>query len=145
MRWDVTAHPLFDGTFSTAAVASAAHALVAQLHDEAMATIAALADNWDQPVQDAPAEEVDELTYREPATWSVVEDEDDQYGEDGEDEVRVLQLTDLPPLLLRPRPAAGNVTARVEQPEPTTARELALAATDEFAVPTSSDRQLAAL
>jgi hypothetical protein len=116
MRRDVTGQPLFDGTFSTAAVASAASALVQRLHDEAMATIAALADNWDKPVQAAPAGEVDEpVTYRDPATWSVVDDEDDQYGEDEDDEIRVLPLTDLPALLLRPRPAAGNVTARVEQ------------------------------
>ena len=146
MTVDVTPHPLFDGTFSSAAVASAAHALVARLHDEAMATIAGLADNWDQPVDELPAVEDDEpVTYREPATWSVVDDEDDQYGEE-DDDVRVLPLLVLPAILPRPRPVAPNVTARV-QPEPNTAHGVALAtaATDEFAAPGADDRQFAAL
>ena len=64
MAVDVTAHPVFDGTFSLDAVASAAHALVDQLHDEAMTTIAALAASWDQPAGDVAAEESDEpVTY----------------------------------------------------------------------------------
>jgi len=127
----VTAQPLFDGTFSTDAVASAAHALVQQLHDEAMATIAAVADSWDQPVQDAPAAtDREPVTYRDPATWSVAMDEDehDDQDDDQDGEVRVLRLVELPPLLLRPRPvtvASAN------------------AVTDEFDVP--SDRQYAAL
>lgn len=47
MTAGVTAQLLFDGTFSTDAVASAGHRLVQQLHDEAMATIASLAETWD--------------------------------------------------------------------------------------------------
>jgi hypothetical protein len=140
---DVTAQPLFDGTFSIDAVASTAHAVVAQLHDEAMATIAALADTWDQPVEDAPAVEVEEpVTYREPATWSVADEEDELPAEEeDEDEVRVLPVLELPPLRLRPRPAATNVTARLGAAETAAAD----AATDEFAVPTEGRRQFVAI
>jgi hypothetical protein len=100
----VSAQPLFDGTFSLDAVASVASARVAQLHDEAMATIAALADTWDAPLQPAPATQDGEpVTYREPATWSVEPDEDELYPEEDDDEVRVLPLAALPPLLLHPR------------------------------------------
>ncbi|WP_216870517.1 hypothetical protein [Modestobacter excelsi] len=142
----MTAQPLFDGTFSIDAVASTAHAVVAQLHDEAMATIAALADTWDQPVEDAPAAvEVDEpVTYREPASWSVA-DEDDELpaeDEDEDDEFRVLPVLELPPLLLRPRPSATNVTARLGAAETAAAD----AATDEFAAaPTQGRRQFVAI
>jgi len=135
----VTAQPYFDGTFSSEAVASAAHALVAQLHDEAMATIAAIAENWDRPVEDAPLVAEPPLTFRDPATWSAQDDEDEYPAEDDDedqDAVRVLPLMDLPVLLPRPRPAV-NVTARVEPPT----ADLASAATDEFAVP--QDRELA--
>jgi hypothetical protein len=97
----VSAQPLFDGTFSLDAVASAAAARVAQLHDEAMATIAALADTWNTPVQPGPVAG-EPVTYREPATWSVEPDEDELYPEEDDDEVRVLPLAALPPLLLRP-------------------------------------------
>src|SRR3954470_11339971 len=98
MTEDVTAQPLFDGTFSTEAQVTAGHALVDQLHDEAMATIAALAENWDKPVEDAPAvEDDDPVTFHDPATWSVQDDEDD--------EVRLLQPFELPALLPRPRQA----------------------------------------
>ena len=135
------AQPLFDGTFSIDAVASTAHAVVAQLHDEAMATIAALADTWDQPVEDAPAAvEVDEpVTYREPATWSVADDEDESLEEEDDDEV--LPVLELPPLLLRPRPTATNVTARLGAVETAAAD----AATDEFAAPTQGRRQFVAI
>ena len=121
----MTAQPYFDGTFTSEAVASAAHALVAQLHDEAMATIAALAENWDQPAAEIAAVEDQPVTYRDPATWSVQDDE-----------VRVLPLMELPALLPRPRPAV-DVTARVQPVE-----DAAGALTDEFAV-TPEDRQLA--
>jgi len=134
----VTAQPYFDGTFTSEAVASAAHALVAQLHDEAMATIAALAENWDQPAAEIAAVEDQPVTYRDPATWSVQDDEDEHPAEDdgADDEVRVLPLMELPALLPRPRPAV-DVTARVQPVE-----DAAGALTDEFAV-TPEDRQLA--
>ena len=142
---DVTAHPVFDGTFSLDAVASAAHALVDQLHDEAMTTIAALAASWDKPADDdVAAEESDEpVTYTDPATWSVEDDSDDQYGdEDEDDEVRVLPVVELPALRPQLRRAAANVTARVEQrPVSAAARALAGAPTDEFGVPAQDDRQ----
>ena len=141
MTEHVTEHPLFDGTFSLDAVASAAHALVARLHDEAMATIATLADTWDSPDQDTPAAEADEpVVYRDPATWSVADDEDDQHHEEEDDEVRVLPPVDLSALLRR-RPAADNVTARVDQASVASAEELARAATDEFAAPDHRVRQ----
>jgi hypothetical protein len=153
----VTAQPLFDGTFSSAAVASAAHALVDRLHDEAMATIAELADSWGRPAEELPAVEHDEpVTYREPATWSVRDDEDDedgdgngdgngdgQYGE--EDDVRALPLPALPALLPRPRRVAANVTVRREPHPAVHVPGLATAATDEFAVPSEDDRRFAAL
>jgi len=135
----VTAQPLFDGTFSIDAVVSTAHAVVARLHDEAMATIAALAETWDQPVEEAPAVEADEpVTYREPATWSVADEEDEPAAEDDED---VLPVLELPPLLLRPRPAGTNVAARLGAAE----TEAADAVTDEFAVPTEGRRQFVAI
>jgi hypothetical protein len=143
----VTAQPLFDGTFSIDAVASTAHAVVARLHDEAMATIAALAETWDQPVEEAPAVEADEpVTYREPATWSVADEEDEPAAEDDEDdeddEVRVLPALELPPLLLRPRPAGTNVTARIGGAESAAAD----AQTDEFAAaPGDGRRQFVAI
>ncbi|WP_166503353.1 hypothetical protein [Modestobacter italicus] len=137
----MTAQPLFDGTFSIDAVASTAHAVVARLHDEAMATIAALAETWDQPVEEAPAVEADEpVTYREPATWSVADEEDEPAAEDDEDDV--LPVLELPPLLLRPRPAGTNVTARLGAGE----RAAADAATDEFAAaPSGGRRQFVAI
>ena len=136
----MTAQPLFDGTFSIDAVASTAHAVVARLHDEAMATIAALAETWDQPVEEAPAVEADEpVTYREPATWSVADEEDEPAAEDDEDDV--LPVLELPPLLLRPRPAGTNVTARFGA----AATEAADAVTDEFAVPAEGRRQFVAI
>jgi hypothetical protein len=133
MTVDVTAQPLYDGIFSIDAVAAAGHALLDQLHDEAMATIAALAENWDQPADEdqlPTAVEGDEpTTWSDPETWSIQDDEDD--------EIRVLQPFELPALLLRPR-QVENVPALVEGP----AEELvddaarsASAATDEFAVP----------
>ena len=146
MSVDVTAQPLFDGTFSIEAVAAAGHSLLDRLHDEAMATIAALAENWDQPVDGAPAVEDDEpVTYRDPASWSVADDEDEGYPDD-EDDIRVLQREEMPALL--PRPAVANVAARVEQqPVDDIADDavvLADAATDEFAVPAEGDRQFVA-
>jgi hypothetical protein len=133
---------LFDGTFSTEAVAAAGHAVVDRLHAEAMATIASLAENWNEPAEDTPAVEGDApVAYEDPATWSV-EDEDD-------DEIRVLQAFELPALLARPRPAA-----RVETPallpaddEDALALETVDAVdTDQFAVParTGDDRRFVA-
>jgi hypothetical protein len=137
---DVTAQPLFDGTFSIDAVASTAHAVVARLHDEAMATIAALAETWDQPVEEAPAVEADEpVTYREPAPRSVADEEDEPAAEDDEDDV--LPVLELPPLLLRPRPAGTNVAAPLGAAQ----TEAADAVTDEFAVPTEERRQFVAI
>jgi hypothetical protein len=147
MRVHVTAQPLFDGTFSVEAVAAAGHSLLDRLHDEAMATIAALAENWDQPVDNAPAVEDEEpVTYRDPATWSAQDDEDEGYPLDEDDDIRVLQREEMPALL--PRSAAANVAARVEQqPVEDVADDavvLADAATDEFAVPAEGDRQFVA-
>jgi hypothetical protein len=147
MSVDVTAQPLFDGTFSIEAVATAGHSLLDRLHDEAMATIAALAENWDQPVDDAPAVEDEEpVTYRDPASWSVEDDEDEGYPADEDEDIRVLQREEMPALL--PRSAAANVAARVEQqPVEDVADDavvLADAATDEFAVPAEGDRQFVA-
>ena len=86
---------LFDGTFSTEAVAATGHALVERLYDEAMATIAALAENWDSPVEEQPAVTDEEpVAFVEPATWSTADDED-------EDDVRALRAFDLPALLPR--------------------------------------------
>jgi hypothetical protein len=123
----VTAQFLFDGTFSTEAVAATASALVQRLHDEAMATIADLADNWDhQPVTDEPAVDADEpVTYRDPASWSAADDEDERYEAEEE---RVLPMPVLPALLRRPRAAAAAVAA---------------AATDEFDAPVTGERHLA--
>jgi hypothetical protein len=147
MSVDVTAQPLFDGTFSIEAVAAAGHSLLDRLHDEAMATIAALAENWDQPVDGAPAVEDDEpVTYRDPASWSVEDDEDEGYPADEDDDIRVLQREEMPALL--PRSAAANVAARVEQQSVEAVADdavvLADAATDEFAVPAEGDRQFVA-
>jgi hypothetical protein len=111
MRVHVTAQPLFDGTFSIDAVASTAHAVVAQLHDEAMATIATLAETWDEPV------------------------------EEEDDDVRVLPVLELPPLVLRPRPAATNVTARLAA-DPASPAD---AVTDQFSAPVPERRQFVAL
>ena len=109
MRSGVTAQLLFDGTFSTDAVASVGHQRVQQLHDEAMATIASLAETWGRPAEeDAPAPAEAPLTYRDPATWSVVDDEDDRYGDD---DVLLLPRVELPALLLRSRRAATGELA----------------------------------
>ena len=140
----VTAQLPWDGTFSSDAVATAGLALVARLHDEAMATIAALAEGRVPPAEDGAAEDEEPVTYREPATWSVP-DEDDEYAfeadGDDEDEVRVLPRVALPALLPRPRPAAPQAGVPDEQrPD---ADVLASAATDEFAVPAPGMRQLA--
>ena len=88
---------LFDGTFSTEAVAATGHALVERLYEEAMATIAALAENWDSPVVDEPAVEDEEpVALVEPATWSAT-DEDDA------DDVRALAAFELPALFPQAR------------------------------------------
>ena len=85
---------LFDGTFSTEAVAATGHALVERLYDEAMATIAALAENWDSPAQEPAEAPVDEpVAFVEPASWSAADDD--------EDDVRALGAFDLPVLLTR--------------------------------------------
>jgi hypothetical protein len=102
---DVTAQPLFDGTFSTDAVAAAGHALLEQLHQEAMATIAALAENWDQPDQPsaaAAAADDEPTTWSDPETWSVEDEEDDEHA------VRLLQRFELPAVL--PRTAAPRLS-----------------------------------
>jgi hypothetical protein len=146
MTVDVTAQPRYDGTFSIDAVAAAGHSRLDQLHDEAMATIAALAENWDQPAdEDQPptAVEGDEpTTWSDPATWSVDEDDEDDA------EIRVLQPFELP-ALLRPR-QAGNVTTVIEGPAEGPVDDAAASAsavTDEFAVPARAedDRQFVAV
>jgi hypothetical protein len=126
---DVTAQPLFDGTFSTDAVAAAGHALVDHLHQEAMATIAALAENWDQPEQ-PPAAEADDgpTTWSDPETWSVEDEEDDA------DAVRLLPRRELPSLLPRQRPTAAVLSLVGWQPSDEAASPVADAATDELAV-----------
>jgi len=127
---DVTGQPLFDGTFSTEAVAAAGAALLDQLHAEAMATIAALAEHWDRPVEDtATAEAEAPVAYEDPATWSVEDDEDD------DDEVRVLQPFELPALPLSRR-AAFVATAPVA--EPAEALPVDSIDTDQFAVPAAA-------
>jgi hypothetical protein len=119
MRDHVTAQLLWDGTFSTEAVAAAGLARLDQLHAEAMATIAALAENWDQPADparpagtDHPAG--DEATsWSDPESWSAEDDELPAEDDDEADEAPVLVLAalpPLPPLLRRPR-LAPNVTA----------------------------------
>ena len=146
----MTAQLLFDGTFSIDAVSATAHAVVQRLHDEAMATIADLADHWGSPAEDAPVEVTPEpLTYQDPASWSVQDDEDEYRYDDGDDDrdddgddVLVLPMPQLPALLPRPRPAV-NVTARVDGPD--AARALAGAATDEFEVPAADDRRFASV
>jgi hypothetical protein len=126
---DVTGQPLFDGTFSSEAVAAAGAALLDQLHAEAMATIAALAEQWDKPVEEtATAEDEAPVAYEDPATWSV-EDEDD------DDEVRVLQPFELPALPL-PRRAAFVATAPAA--EPAEALPVDSIDTDQFAVPAAA-------
>jgi hypothetical protein len=146
MTVNVTAQPLYDGTFSTDAVAAAGHLLLDQLRDEAMATIAALAENWDRPADEAQppvAVEGDEpTTWSDPETWSVDDDEDDA-------EVRMLQPSELPALLLRPR-RARNLTARVGEPAEDRVDDAvvsASAATDEFALPSGAenDREVIAV
>jgi hypothetical protein len=100
---DVTAQPLFDGTFSTDAVAAAGHALLEQLHQEAMATIATLAENWDKPDQPSvPVTDDEPTTWSDPETWSVEDEEDDG------DAVRLLQRFELPSLL--PRTSAPRLS-----------------------------------
>ena len=89
--------PLFDGTFSTEAVAAAGHALVEQLFDEAMATIAALAENWDSPDVEPVVEDEEPVALVEPASWSVTDDD--------EDDVRALTAFELPALLPHARRA----------------------------------------
>ena len=123
MYGDVTAQLLFDGTFSSDSVASAAHALVARLHDEAMATIAELAEHWDSPLPELPVED-EPVVYREPATWSIVDDEDDALASAEDEDVRVVPQLDLPALLPRPRTTPSGLAGL-----------LATATTDEFAVP----------
>ena len=115
----MTLLPLFDGTFSTDAVADAGLALLDQLHDEAMATIASLAENWDRPA-DAEAELVEDdeaTTWSDPETWSAEDDDladdlddglDDDLERDDDEQVRRVPLSALPSLLtVRPRRAAG--------------------------------------
>jgi hypothetical protein len=131
---DVTGQPLFDGTFSTEAVAAAGTALLDQLHAEAMATIAALAEHWDQPVGETAAVEHEApVAYEDPATWSV-EDEDDE-DEDEDDEVRVLQPFELP---ARPLPRRAAFVATAPAAEPAEALPVDSIDTDQFAVPAAA-------
>jgi len=122
--------PLFDGTFSTEAVAAAGHALLDQMHQEALATIAALADNWDQP-DESPVAVVDDepTTWSDPETWSVEDEEDDA------DAVRLLQRFELPSLLPRQRPAAATLSLVGSQPSDEDVAASTGAVTDELAVP----------
>ena len=117
----MTLLPLFDGTFSTDAVADAGLALLDQLHDEAMATIAALAENWDRPAgaEVQLVEDDEATTWSDPETWSAEDDDlehdlehdldDDLDADQGrDDEVRRVPLSALPSLLpLRPHRAAA--------------------------------------
>jgi hypothetical protein len=135
----VTVQPLFDGTFSTEAVAAAGHALVDQLHQEALDAIAALAENWDQPEQPALVAEDEATTWSDPETWSVDDEDDDA------DAVRLLQRFELPSLL--PRPAAAKLVLVESQPDEPAAEadDVTSAATDEFAVPATEDREYVAV
>jgi hypothetical protein len=121
------------------------------LHDEAMATIAALAENWDRPAdEDQPPVAVEDdgpTTWSDPETWSIEDDEDIVDDED-DSEIRVLQPFELPALLLRPR-QPGKVTAPIDKPAEAPVDDTAVSAsadTDEFAVPTGAegDRQFIA-
>ena len=133
---DVTAQPLFDGTFSTDAVAAAGHALVDQLHQEAMAAIAALAENWDQPDEPPVAVADDEpTTWSDPETWSVENEEDD------EEAVRLLQRFELPSLLSRPHPAAPILSLVGSQPSDEDLAASDGVATDELAVQAADEPQ----
>jgi hypothetical protein len=144
---DVTGQPLYDGTFSTEAVAAAGHALVEQLHQEAMAAIAALAENGYEPAaEDQPplAGQDDESTaWSDPESWSA-EDEDDE-----EESIRLLQRFELPSLLPRSRPAVADLAALVPSPRAAEvvddADASASAVTDEFAVVTADDREFVAV
>jgi len=121
----VTAQLLWDGTFSTEAVATAGLARLDQLHAEALANIAALAENWDRPAGtdqpaavDQPVDDAGSPTFSDPESWSAEDDElledDEPLQDDDEAPVLVLgALPPLPPMLRRPRVAA-NVTAAVE-------------------------------
>lgn len=113
----MTAQLLWDGTFSTEAVATAGLARLDQLHAEAMATIAALADNWDRPAgTDQRADDDGSTSWSDPESWSADDDElldedDELLDEDDDAPVLVLAaLPPLPPMLRRPR-LAPNVTA----------------------------------
>jgi hypothetical protein len=147
----VTGQPLYDGTFSTAAVASAGHALLEQLHQEAMAAIAALAENGCQPApEDHPplaGEDDGSTAWRDPESWSAEDEDEDE--DDEEESIRLLQRFELPSLLPRSRPAAGDLAALV--PSPRAAEVVgdtdasATAATDEFAVTPPDYRDVVAV
>ena len=110
------AQQLWDGTFSTEAVATAGLARLDQLHAEALATIADIAAHWDRPADERPADDAEDATVSDPETRSVADD--DEFADEDDEELRVLPLAELPPLpplLLRPR--AANVTARVAADE----------------------------
>jgi hypothetical protein len=143
----VTGQRRYDGTFSTDAVAAAGHALLEQLHQEAMATIAALAEIGHEPAAEdqphLPGEGDESTAWSDPESWSA-EDEDDE-----EEGVRLLQRFELPSLLPRSRPAAVDLAALVPSPRAAgivdDADASANAATDEFAVATADEREFVAV
>jgi hypothetical protein len=143
----VTGQRLYDGTFSTDAVAAAGHALLEQLHQEAMATIAALAETGYEPAAEdqppAPGEDDGSTAWSDPESWSAG-DEDDE-----EESIRLLQRFELPSLLPRSRPAAAALAALVPSPRGAgvadDADASASAVTDEFAVVPADDREFVAV
>ncbi|MEU2347857.1 hypothetical protein [Modestobacter sp. NPDC049651] len=100
------AQQLWDGTFSTEAVATAGLARLDQLHAEAMATIAAIAAHWDAPADAVqPAGEPEDTTFSDPESWYAADD--DELDDEDAHVLPVSELPPLPPLLLRPRRVAA--------------------------------------
>ena len=111
----MTALPLYDGTFSTEAVAATALAVIDRLHAEAMTTIAALAEGGTRAPGTAqpapPAEDDVPTTWSDPGSWSVDIEAEEAEG------ARELPLPPLPLLLRRPR-ATSAVDPIADAPVP---------------------------
>jgi hypothetical protein len=106
----VTFYPVYDGTFTTEAVATAGLALLDRLHAEALATIAEIADTWDRPEPRDVTQQDEPTSWSDPETWSVEDDEDlldDELEELDDAPVRLLALPPLPTARTG-RPAVGR-------------------------------------